>query len=39
MGDYQHCVEVGALAGQLLGYLPDVRNLHQGRGRQASEPD
>lgn len=27
MGDYQHSVEVSAPAGQLFGYLSDVRNL------------
>jgi hypothetical protein len=27
MGDYQHSVDVGAPAGQLFGYLSDVRNL------------
>ncbi|HEY0719168.1 MAG TPA: SRPBCC family protein [Streptosporangiaceae bacterium] len=27
MGDYQHSVEVRAPAGQLFGYLSDVRNL------------
>ena len=27
MGDYQHSVDVAAPAGQLFGYLSDVRNL------------
>jgi uncharacterized membrane protein len=27
MGDYQHSVDVSAPAGQLFGYLSDVRNL------------